>query len=126
MIDAVLDTTVVLHLFRKYQPAINWFNNQQRYGVPSVTWLEVMEGASNKANQAQCKNLLSQFDTLYLTSADQQWAIEQLERFQFSHHIGMNDCLIAAVAYRLQLPLYTHNLSDMVPMLGDLAVKPYA
>lgn len=29
MIDAILDTTVVLHLFRKYQPAINWFGNQQ-------------------------------------------------------------------------------------------------
>lgn len=126
MIDAVLDTTVVLHLFRKYQPAINWFNNQQRYGVTSVTWLEVMEGASNKANQAQCKNLLSQFDTLYLTSADQQWAMQQIERFQFSHHIGRDDCMIASVAYRLQLPLYTHNLKDMTPMIGNLAVKPYA
>lgn len=30
MIDAVLDTTVILHLFRKYPPAINWLNNQQR------------------------------------------------------------------------------------------------
>jgi predicted nucleic acid-binding protein len=52
--------------------------------------------------------------------------MQQLERFQFSHHIGMNDCLIASVAYRLQLPLYTHNLKDMMPMIGQLAVKPYA
>lgn len=125
MINAVLDTTVILHLFRKYPPAIQWFNNQQRYGVTPITWLEVMEGTSNKANQAQCKNLLSQFELLYLTSSDQQWAMQQLERFQFSHHIGMGDCLIAASAYRLQLPLYTHNLKDMTPMLGDLAVKPY-
>jgi len=48
MIDAVLDTTVILHLFRKYPPAIQWFNNQQRYGVASITWLEVMEGASTR------------------------------------------------------------------------------
>jgi predicted nucleic acid-binding protein len=126
MIDAVLDITVVLHLFRKYPPAINWFNNQQRYGVTSITWLEVMEGASNKANQARCKNLLDQFDTLYLTSADQQWAMQQLEHFQFSRHIGRDDCLIAPVAYRLQLPLYTHNLKDLTPIIGNLAVKPYA
>ena len=126
MIDAVLDTTAVLHLFRKYQPALNWFNTPQRYGVVSVTWLEVMEGASNKSNQAQCKSLLSQFETLYLTSPDQQWAMQQLERFQFSHHIGMGDCLIASVAYRLQLPLYTHNLKDMTPLIGSLAVQPYA
>lgn len=125
MIDAVLDTTVVLHLYRKYQPALIWFNNQQHYGVTPVTWLEVMEGASNKASQARCKNLLSQFDMLYLTSADQQWAMQQLEHFQFSRHIGKDDCLIASVAYRLQLPLYTLNLKDMAPMIGELAVKPF-
>jgi hypothetical protein len=50
MIDAVLDTTVILHLFRKYQPAIYWFYNPQRYGVTSITWVEVMEGVSNKPN----------------------------------------------------------------------------
>jgi predicted nucleic acid-binding protein len=126
MIDALLDTTLILHLFRKYPPAINWFNNQQRYGVTSITWLEVMEAANNKANQAQCKWLLSQFDLLFLTFADQQWAIQQLEQFQFSHHIGRDDCMIASVAYRLQLPLYTHNLKDMVPMISNLAVQPYA
>ncbi len=70
--------------------------------------------------------LLSQFDFLYLTSADQQWAMQQIERFQFSHHIGKDDCLIASAAHRLQLPLYTHNLKDMTPLIGGLAVKPYA
>jgi predicted nucleic acid-binding protein len=95
--DAIVDTTVVLHLYRKYQPAIAWFNNQRRYGATSITWLEVMGGASNKANQAHCKWLLSQFDILYPTAADQQWAMQQLERFQFSHHIGKDDCLIASL-----------------------------
>lgn len=95
------------------------------YGIPSTTWLEVMEGTTSKANQALTKNIIDQFEVVYLTSSDQQWAMEQLERFQFSHHIGMNDCLIAAVAYRLQLPLYTHNLKDMTPLLGSLAVQPY-
>lgn len=85
MINAVLDTTVILHLFRKYPPALQWFNNQQRYGVTPITWLEVMEGASNKTNQAQCKNLLSQFELLYLTAADQQWAIFRRESYPHLH-----------------------------------------
>src|SRR5689334_20705299 len=125
MIDAIVDTTVVIHLYRKYQPAIVWFNNQQRYGVTATSWLEVMTGASNKEMQAQCKYLLSQFDLLYPTASDQQWAMQQLEHFQFSHHIGKDDCLIASVAYRLQLPLYTHNLKDMTPLIGNLAIRPY-
>ncbi len=49
----------------------------------------------------------------------------QLERFQFSHHIGKEDCLIASVAHRLQVPLYTHNLKDMQPLIGSLAIQPY-
>lgn len=128
MNDAVLDTTVILHLFRKYQPAINWLNNQhqEHYGLTTITWMEVMQGASSKANQAQSKATLDNFELIFLTSTDQQWAMKQLERFQFSHHLEMSDCLIAAAAYRLQLPLYTHNLKDMTPMIGALAVKPYA
>lgn len=84
-----------------------------------------MQGATSKAEQAQAKHILAQFDLLYLTADDQQWAMEQLERFQFSHHISMSDCLIAATARRLGLPLYTHNLRDMTPLLGALTVKPY-
>jgi predicted nucleic acid-binding protein len=126
MMNALVDTTVVLHLYRKYQPALAWFNNPQRYGITSVTWLEVMQGAKNKSMQATCKWLLSQFEMLYPIVTDQRWAMQQLEHFQFSHHIGKDDCLIASVAHRLQLPLYTHNLKDMIPLLGRLAVQPYS
>lgn len=69
---------------------------------------------------------MSQFELLYFAPSDQQWAMQQLERFQFSHHIGKDDCLIASVAHRLQLPLYTHNLKHMQALLGTaLAVQPY-
>mgnify|MGYP000428944502 CR=1 FL=1 len=33
--------------------------------------------------------------------------------------------MIVSVAYRMQLPVYTHNLKDMMPLIGNLAVKPY-
>lgn len=123
----IVDTTVVLHYFRKKSAARAWVDSQPvRLSVISVTWMEVMEGASSKVNQRESRRILSKFELLYLTTADQQWAMSQLEAFQFSHHIGMNDCQIAAVAHRLNLPLYTHNLKDMTPLVGKLAVKPYA
>jgi predicted nucleic acid-binding protein len=123
----IVDTTVILQYFRKHEAARAWVDTQPaRLAVTSITWLEVMEGASSKASQAWSKTILSKFDLFYLTAADQQWAMQQLERLQFSHHIGMNDCLIAAVAHRLQLPLYTHNLKDMTPLIGDLAQQPYS
>jgi len=52
--------------------------------------------------------------------------MQQLERFQFSQPIGKEDCLIAAVAYRLQVSLYTHNVKDMTPLVGKLAIQPYS
>ena len=45
--------------------------------------------------------------------------MQQIERLRFSRSIGMNDAMIAAVTYRLQVPLYTHaalerfGLSDL-------------
>ena len=96
-----------------------------RLSVCSVTWLEVIEGSPNKAHLTACRTLLDRFDLLYPTADDQRWAMAQLERFQFSHHIGKEDCLIASVAHRLQVPLYTHNLKDMQPLIGSLAIQPY-
>ncbi|MBN1679014.1 MAG: PIN domain-containing protein [Anaerolineae bacterium] len=126
MTVGIVDTTVIIHYFRKHAAARDWVDTQPRpLSVTPITWLEVMHGAPGKAGQTHCKALLSQFEMLYLVQADQDWAMEQLEHYRLSHGVGINDCLIASVAYRLQIPLYTHNLKDMTPMLGTLAVKPY-
>jgi predicted nucleic acid-binding protein len=122
----IVDTTVILHYFRKNPSAIAWVNSQPNpLSLSSVSWLEVMEGASSKASQSQAKLILGKFDLIYINDLDQQWAMSQIEKFQFSHHIGMNDCLIAALVYRLQQPLFTHNMKHMQALLGNLAVKPY-
>jgi predicted nucleic acid-binding protein len=126
MTIAIVDTTVIVHLLRRYPPALVWFASQsQRLSITSTTWLEIMEGATNRVHQARCKSALTQFDLIHLTSVDQQWAMQQLEQLQFSHHPDKDDCLIASVAYSLQVPLYTHNLKHMLPLIGFLAVQPY-
>lgn len=127
MTVGIVDTTVIVHYFRKHPNARAWVDSQsQALAVTSVTWLEVLRGAPNKQGMTDCKAILGRFDFLYLMTSDQDWAIEQIERYRFSHGLGMADCLVAAVAWRLQVPLYTHNLKDMVPLLGaNLAIKPY-
>jgi len=126
MAVAIIDTTVIVHLFRRNPAALSWLATlTQRLSVTPITWLEVIEGASGKAAQTKCKAILNEFDMIYLTSTDMDWAIQRLERYRFSHGAGANDCLIASVAYRLQVPLYTHNLKDMRVLIGEQAVKPY-
>jgi predicted nucleic acid-binding protein len=87
--------------------------------------MEVMEGAPNKSEQIRYKAILDRFDIIDNTPSDQRWAMEQLERFHFSHHLRHDDCLIAAVAHRLDVLLYTHNLKDMQPLIRVRAVRPY-
>lgn len=123
--DIILDTTVIIHLLQGQEVAFDWLNSQENVAITSITWMEVLSTVTNRMNQVNSTNSLSQFEIQYLTISDQQWAMEQLERYQLSHQIGMNDCQIASVAYRLQIPLYTHNLKDMTLLLGNLAQKPY-
>ena len=126
MTVAIADTTVVVHLYRRYAPALAWYGSlSQPLSITSITWMEVMYGAGSKAKQTACKTLLSEFDLIHLTSVDQEWAMLQMESYRLSHGVATGDCFIASVAHRLQLPLYTHNLKDMTPMIGELAVKPY-
>jgi predicted nucleic acid-binding protein len=126
MTVALVDTTVIVHLFRSYEPALAWYGSiTEQLGVTPIVWLEVMYGAASKAKQATTKAILSQFEMIYLTVVDQDWAMEQMEHLRLSHGITLEDCLIASVAHRLQVPLYTHNLKDMTPMIGELAIQPY-
>ncbi len=126
MTIGIVDTTVVIHLFRKNPAARSWLNSQSKQlSVTPITWLEVMYGASGKAGQKTCEAILNQFEMVYLNQADMDWAMQQLKTYRLSHGIAIMDSLIASVSYRLQAPLYTHNLKDMRILLGTLAVKPY-
>jgi predicted nucleic acid-binding protein len=127
MTIGIVDTTVLVHLYRNNPDALVWADQwQQQLAITSISWLEVMVGASGKAGQARCKVIFDQFELVYLTQADQIWAMQQIERYRLSHGVSVNDSLIASVAHRLQIPLYTHNLKHMRVLLGDtLPQKPY-
>lgn len=121
------DTTVIIHYFRKNPDARAWLAVQPvPLSITPIIWLEVMVGAPGKAGQIACKAILSQFDMEYLTHADMDWAMQQMERHRLQHGVGINDCLIASVCHRLQVPLYTHNVKDMQVLLDSaLVIKPY-
>lgn len=128
MTVAIADTTVLVHLYRRYAPSLTWYGSlSQPLGITPITWMEIIVGAANARAQEDSLRLLSEFELVYLSQADQDWAMQQLAHLRLSHGAGMNDCLIASAAHRLQVPLYTHNLKDMIPLLGDeLALRPYS
>ncbi len=82
-----------------------------------------MRGENSKKRQTEAKVVLRIFDLVYLEHADQLWVMNAVEQDPGMH---MNDCMIAAVAYRLNVPVYTHNLVDMQRVLPRWKViRPY-
>ena len=127
MIVGVVDSTVIIHMLRSNPLAIAWANAlTTRLNLVSITWLEVMLGAPGKIGQVRGKTVMSMFALTLLTGDDQEWAMEQMERHRLSQGVGINDCLIAAVCYRLNVPIYTDNQKDFLKLLPThLVIKPY-
>lgn len=125
MVNALLDTSILIDLLRRFPPALTWFSPQRDLASSSIVWLELIQGAGNSLAQQKALQLLQQVQRIEITDDDMEWAIKQLIQFKLSHTVGGIDCLIAASSYRLQVPLYTMNLKHFTPLLGSLAQKPY-
>ncbi len=125
MVAALLDTNIIVDLLRKYKPAENWLATQSDLAVTRVVWLEILEGIQNQTQQQRTITLLNDFELVEFTVSDFDWAVRQMMRFRLSHNVDAFDCLIAAPAHRLQIPLLTHNVKHFSPMLGSLAQQPY-
>jgi predicted nucleic acid-binding protein len=125
--DAMIDTAIIVDLIRNHTPALNWLKTQVNVdlGIATVTWMEVVKGANNKSDLTAVRKLMEQFDVVDLTATDQRWAMANYAAFKLSHGVGMYNALIAAPAQRLGIPLYTHNLKHIQPLLPKLAQKPY-
>jgi len=126
-VDGLVDTSIAIDLDRGYAPSIQWMQNNPTLllGITPMVWMEAMLGVGNRAGQRRIAKLLQRFHIVYLIQSDMDWAMQRFPIYALSHGVGVVDCLIAAPAHRLQLPLYTRNLKHFTPLLGNLAQQPY-
>lgn len=127
VIEALLDTSVIVDLLRSFEPATVWFSKlgRQRLAITPVIWMEIIQGATNKSKRAQAIRFLRQFHIEHPGADDNRWAMRQLARFYLSHQIHLQDVMIASVAARLAIPIYTTNLKHFTPLPGVDARHPY-
>ena len=126
MITGFVDTNILIGVYRGNKAAKSWYKSQPDLAISSVAWLELMEGASGKAGQQRCLEIIAPLDFVFVTEDDQRWAMAHILRYRLSHGVSFKDCLIASVCYRLQVPLYTQNVKDFLTILGtSMVTKPY-
>ena len=76
----------------------------------AVVKAEVMVGLSDSRELGKFDRLFRRFELLHVTEADSEAAIAWLRRLHLSHKVGFPDCLIAATAIRVGVPVVTLNL----------------
>ncbi len=125
--DFILDSSIIIDITLRLPDAEQWMRQVKglQGAITSITIMEVLRGARNKQELTRLGRELSRFRDIHILERDSRWAVQQFRVFWLSHQIGMNDCLIAAVAARMQLPLYTLNLKDFAPLPDVNAQKPY-
>jgi tRNA(fMet)-specific endonuclease VapC len=125
--DLVLDTDVLIEILRGDGQAAEWLVSVESLviGIPVIVWMEILAGARDKQEQRVFTEQLAQYSTLHLESGDSKRARQWFEQFHLSHGVGILDCLIAAIAFRLGKPFYTFNLKHFQVIPGVHVHPPY-
>lgn len=80
--------------------------------ISAITKMELLMGASNKAEENKIKKKLLRFNTALINNNVTLEAIELFENYRLSHGLAIPDCIIAATAKVMELELYTYNVKD--------------
>lgn len=109
---------------------ISWFNGNadtilsiEKIGlrnilIPSVTVMELMQGAANKTELTQLKKKLRNYHVIHFNVETSQLAVELVEEYKLSHGLLIPDAIIAATAIIYHIPLFTYNISDFIFIPG--------
>ena len=126
-VSLLLDTDVLIEFFRGSPQAAEWFagHGSSVIGVPVIVWMELLQGARDRTEQRRIEQRLSVLPIEHIDADDSRCAASWFAAYHLSHGVGMLDCLIAAVAFRTGVPIYTFNLSHFAPIPGIDARQPY-
>lgn len=127
VVEGIIDTSIIIDFLRRHPPAQDWFQHEatERFAVTPTVWMETVQGATSKIELDRALRLLHQFSVEHPTPDDNLWAMQQLAHFHLSHNVGFQDVMIASVAVRLEVPIYTLNVKHFSPLPGVNVQRPY-
>jgi predicted nucleic acid-binding protein len=125
--DCLVDTNILIDLLHNIPKAVQWqaAMNGTRMGITAIIWFEVVQGAQNKVELQRALKFLARFDIEHTQPSDETWAMQQFARLRLSHGVEFQDVLIAAVAQRLSVMLYTRNPRHFTALPNLNIQQPY-
>lgn len=113
MVSRLLDTSVLVdHLRgRDTLSALGiTLDTARDSGLHPVCAAELVEGARDTRSLTQVRRLIGSFTTVECSSDDIAASLEMLSSHRLAHGVDWHDCLIAATALRLRVPVFTLNV----------------
>jgi len=124
----IFDTDVFIWIQRGSVRAADMIERHQNRFISVQTYMELMQGAQNTAQQAVTRRFLRDFNvqTLPLSAEIGNRAMSLVEQYALSHNMRSGDALIAATALESALPLCTANIKHyrQIPLLEVVKLTP--
>lgn len=128
MPDLFLDSSIVIDATNDHPDALEYIHRlliSGSAGIHAATFAEVIVGTRNARELFRLRRFLRPLGIEYPVPEDWPPALDFLGRFHLSHDIDLPDCLIAATALRLHLPLATVNDRHFRLFRGLKVIRPY-
>ena len=124
----LIDTSIFIDYLRGQPEAAKFLAGlQQKAPLQThvVAVAETLAGAKNRADQNQIEQTFLKCRVEQIIPPDCDQSLTILKTFRLSHGIGWQDCLLAAAALRLQLPVATLNDKHFRMIPGLIVHRPY-
>lgn len=125
--SVLVDMDILIDASRKLTTAVDFLDVLERegsVGISLITKLELMSGCRNKRELRTTERFLRRFVVISLGQDVGNHAERLFREYRLSHGLMIPDCLIAATAIALNLPLATKNRRDFL-FIDGLMLRPY-
>ena len=128
MPDTLLDTNIVVYLFKQEKKYIDFVEKlgEKDTGISVLTYMEALIGAHNDREEQMIRAFLDQFEVVPLSVGIARQAATWIRRKKLRglRHPGTADVMIGQTALFLGIPLITNNPKDFAGFTGLKTVVP--
>lgn len=128
MPDVLLDTNIVIYLFKKDERCIAFIDalGEKEAGISIMTYMEALIGAKNDREEQAIRIFLDQFEivpiSLEIACRVAAWIRQRKQRSL--RHVGASDTIIGQTALSLGISLATNNPRDFAAFSGLKIIVP--
>ena len=125
---SLVETTVLVDCLRGDDRAAEYLDAVRSRGrllCSAVTVAELIVGTRDRRELRMVRQLITRLEVEPITATDSACALKWLSKSYHSRGVGFHDCLIAASAVRLHVPVATLNEKHFRSIPTVKVVRPY-